>query len=123
MQRERRYGVSNQYFGDDRIVHESIDISKASSRRIYSNSEASDDIVTRLREGHGQGCQCYARCYCECGCDAIWAEHYTEEATKEIERLRKCLQHAIDHIGKWQLFTTEEKQALIAEYEQAVRGE
>lgn len=42
--------MSNQYLGDDRIVHESIDVSKASSRRIYSNSEAPDDIVTRLRE-------------------------------------------------------------------------
>jgi regulator of replication initiation timing len=41
----------------------------------------------------------------------------------EIERLRECLQHAIDHVGKWQLFTAEEKQRILAEYEQAVRGE
>lgn len=41
----------------------------------------------------------------------------------EIERLRKCLQHAIDHVGKWGLFTAEEKQAVLAEYEQAVRGD
>ena len=51
----------------------------------------SDDIVTRLREGYGQGCKCYAHCYCECGCDAEWAEHYIKEAADEIERLRiKC---------------------------------
>ena len=41
----------------------------------------------------------------------------------EIEYLRRCLQHAIDHVGKWGLFTAEEKQAVLAEYEQAVRGE
>lgn len=46
-----------------------------------------------------------------------------QAAADEIERLRTCLQHAIDHVGKWQLFTAEEKQSLIAEYEQAVRGE
>lgn len=47
-----------------------------------------DDIVTRLREGYGQGCKCFARCQCECGCDAIWAGRYTSEAADEIERLR-----------------------------------
>jgi hypothetical protein len=45
------------------------------------------------------------------------------DAIAEIERLRECLQHAIDHVGKWQLFTAEEKQRILAEYEQAVRGE
>ena len=45
--------MSNQYFGDDRIVHESIDMSKASSHRIYSDSEVPDDIVTRLRKRAG----------------------------------------------------------------------
>ena len=44
------------------------------------------------------------------------------QAADEIERLRKCLQHAIDHVDKWGLFTSEEKQSLIAEYEQAVSG-
>ena len=45
------------------------------------------------------------------------------DAITEIERLRECLQHAIDHAGKWQLFTAEEKQTILAEYEKAVRGE
>ena len=45
-----------------------------------------------------------------------------KQAADEIERLRECLQHAIDHVGKWQLFTAEEKQRILAEYEQAVRG-
>jgi hypothetical protein len=58
-------------------------------------------------------------------CKGITCPHdgINEDAADEIERLRRCLQHAIDHIGKWQLFTAEQKQALIAEYEQAVRGE
>jgi hypothetical protein len=41
----------------------------------------------------------------------------------EIERLRECLRHAIDHVGKWQLFTAEEKQTILSDYEKAVRGE
>jgi hypothetical protein len=41
----------------------------------------------------------------------------------EIERLRECLQHAIDHVGKWQLFTAEEKKRILAEYEKTVRGD
>ena len=53
-----------------------------------------EDIVTRLRNGHGEGCSCFARCYCECGCDAIWAEHCTTEAADEIERLRAELTQA-----------------------------
>lgn len=47
-----------------------------------------DDIVTRLREGHGQGCKCYADYWYECACDAVWAEQYINEAADEIERLR-----------------------------------
>ena len=66
--------MSNQYFGDDRIVHEYIDVSKASSRRIYPNSEVSDDIVTRLRHHH---------CFDDAGCNSI-----TQDAADEIERLR-----------------------------------
>jgi predicted Fe-S protein YdhL (DUF1289 family) len=45
------------------------------------------------------------------------------EAADEIERLRRCLQHAIDHVGKWGLFTAEEKQAVLTEYEQVVQGD
>ena len=41
----------------------------------------------------------------------------------EIERLRECLQHAIDHVGKWQLFTAEEKKRILAEYEKTVCGD
>jgi regulator of replication initiation timing len=52
--------------------------------------------------------------------DDIIEENGVLEA--EIERLRECLQHAIDHVGKWQLFTAEEKQRILAEYEKAVRG-
>ena len=63
--------------------------------------------------------------------DQIWLyapeygvhEDTIREAADEIERLRECLQHAIDHVGKWQLFTAEEKQRILAEYEKAVRGE
>ena len=73
-----------------------------------------DDIVTRLRELIPLPLE-FA--------DESAPAHLISEAADEIARLRKCLQHAIDHIGKWQLFTTEEKQALIAEYEQAVRGD
>jgi predicted nucleic acid-binding Zn-ribbon protein len=47
---------------------------------------------------------------------------YLEQDACEIERLRECVQHAIDHVGKWQLFTAEEKQKILAEYEQAVRS-
>ena len=68
-----RCAVSNQYLGDDRIVHEPLDVSKASSRRIYPNSEVSDDIVTRLREKYaGQLPICI-------------------EAADEIKRLRSTL--------------------------------
>ena len=72
--------MSNQYLGDDRIVHESIDVSKASSRRIYSNSEAPDDIVTRLRVND---------CFEFPSCDDI-----KQEAADEIERLREQLDNA-----------------------------
>ena len=48
-----------------------------------------DDIVTRLRESHGQGCTCGAWNYSECGCsEAVWAEMFITEAADEIERLR-----------------------------------
>jgi hypothetical protein len=70
----------------------------------YLVSGNMDDIVTRLEEAGRVGSLCW-------------------EAASEIERLRECLQHAIDHVGKWQLFTAEEKQRILAEYEQAVRGE
>ena len=61
----------------------------------------SDDIVTRLREGYGQGCKCFARCKCECGCDAIWAGRYTNEAADEIERLRQLIVNFIDADAKY----------------------
>ena len=49
-----------------------------------------DDIVTRLRESHGEGCTCGAWNYSECGClEAVWAEMFITEAADEIERLRK----------------------------------
>ena len=81
---ERRCVVSNQYFGDDRIVHEPLNVPKASSRRIYPNSEVSDDIVTRLN------------------IDAAWIETSASgvyqdigltlrDAADEIERLRTSL--------------------------------
>lgn len=70
----------------------------------YHISGNMDDIVTRLDEAGRVGSLCW-------------------EAAAEIERLRECLQHAIDHVGKWQLFTAEEKQRILAEYEQAVRGD
>ena len=69
-----------------------------------------DDIVTRLRK-HVRGD--YEKT----------AEFLLGLAADEIEYLRRCLQHAIDHVGKWGLLTAEEKQAVLAEYEQAVRGE
>jgi hypothetical protein len=48
-----------------------------------------DDIVTRLRESHGQGCTCGAWNYSECGCsEAVWAEMFITEAADEIEYLR-----------------------------------
>ena len=69
--------VSNQYLGDDRIVHEPLDVPKASSRRIYSDSEASDDIVTRLREE----------------CESLKVDvQVLREAADEIERLREKIQ-------------------------------
>lgn len=60
--------------------------------------------------------------------NALAEQTITHEVQKtntlsEIERLRRCLQHAIDHVGKWGLFTVEEKQAILAEYEQVVRGD
>lgn len=72
-----------------------------------------DDIVTRLR----------ARALVLFQNGADGSAFLDEQAADEIENLRRCLQHAIDHVGKWGLFTTEEKQSLIAEYEKAVRGE
>ena len=66
-----------------------------------------DDIVDMLRSA----------------AESTWPNHLLTASAKEIERLRECLQHAIDHVGKWQLFTTEEKQRILAEYEKAVRGE
>lgn len=75
-----------------------------------------DDIVTRLRENCDITDCVNVRSIALVKCDNC-------KAADEIERLRQCLQHAIDHMGKWQLFTVEEKQAILAEYEQAVRGE
>ena len=50
-----------------------------------------DDIVTRLRESHGQGCTCGAWNYSECGCsEAVWAEMFITEAADEIERLQQA---------------------------------
>lgn len=51
-----------------------------------------------------------------------WAEAH-DSLLKENEELRRCLQHAIDHVGKWELFTAEEKQAVLTEYKEAVCGE
>lgn len=72
------------------------------------------DIVTRLRQeflvihilNNAKGCD----------------YEMFSQAADEIERLRKCLQHAIDHIDKWGLFTADEKKNLIDEYREAVRG-
>ena len=51
-----------------------------------------DDIVTRLRESHGQGCTCGAWNYSECGCpEATWREMFITEAANEIERLRNAV--------------------------------
>jgi hypothetical protein len=88
-----------------------------------------DDIVTRMRVKasrctHGneryyngpEGIDAYLIDTCS------WCYSWNE-AADEIERLRECLQHAIDHVGKWQLFTSEERQTILAEYEQVVRGE
>jgi hypothetical protein len=51
-----------------------------------------DDIVTRLRESHGQGCTCGAWNYSECGCsEAVWAEMFINDAADEIERLRNII--------------------------------
>jgi hypothetical protein len=56
-----------------------------------------------------------------CGCAD--ARMVIDHLHAEIERLRECLRHAIDHVGKWQLFTAEEKQTILSEYEKAVRVE
>ena len=85
---ERRCVVSNQYFGDDRIVHESIDVSKASSHRIYSNSEAPDDIVTRLR----------ARALIAFQNGADGNAFIDEKAADEIERLRVIIRGISDAV-------------------------
>ncbi len=51
-----------------------------------------DDIVTRLRKSHGEGCTCGAWNYSECGClEAVWAEMFITEAADEIERLRNII--------------------------------
>lgn len=50
----------------------------------------SDDIVTRLRQSNGHGCECGAWYYAVCECDkAHWSGMLDEEAANEIERLRK----------------------------------
>ena len=91
-----------------------------------------DDIVTRLRNGHGEGCSCFARCYCECGCDAIWAEHYTTEAANEIEHLREKVDKWRDLADSLARFGNCESpdcpdcdrdwKLIYQNYEQAVRG-
>lgn len=75
-----------------------------------NGTDLAPDIVARIREQANAG-------YID--------EHEVmlREAADEIERLRECLQHAIDHVGKWQLFTPEERQTILAEYEQVVRGD
>lgn len=75
-----------------------------------------DDIVTRLRENCETTDCVNVRSIALVKCDSC-------KAADEIERLRRCLQHAIDHVGKWGLFTAEEKQAVLTEYEQAVQGD
>lgn len=74
-----------------------------------NGTDLAPDIVARIREQANAG-------YID--------EHEVmlREAADEIERLRECLQHAIDHVGKWQLFTSEERQTILAEYEQVVSG-
>ena len=74
--------VSNQYLGDDRIVHEPLNVPKVSSRRIYPNSEVSDDIVTRLRTKYGGQLP------------------ITIEAADEIERLREQIKTLVH---EWEL--------------------
>ena len=108
--------MSNQYLGDDRIVHESIDVSKASSRRIYSNSEAPDDIVTRLRDV-GFSLSPYG--------DAGQNRATVFRAADEIERLRERLwvwRKLTDDMANC-LDSSTEASDLLADYEQAVRGE
>jgi len=73
-----------------------------------------DDIVTRLLNACDSN---------NCWCPMIDKRCIYAEAADEIERLRRCLQHAIDHVGKWGLFTAEEKQAVLTEYEQVVQGD
>jgi hypothetical protein len=97
-----------------------------------------DDIVTRLQERIPYAIHPHVLAEAKLLSDAVkeierlrnaLAEQtITHEVQKtntlsEIERLRRCLQHAIDHAGKWGLFTAEEKQAILAEYEQAVHGD
>ena len=88
------------------------------------------DIVTRLREKYsGQLPICLEaadeieRLRNKLAEQTIIHEVQKTNTLNEIELLRRCLQHAIDHVGKWGLFTAEEKQAVLAEYEQAVRGD
>jgi hypothetical protein len=81
-----------------------IDMKSPASGSPDDQQSVAQDIVARLEEAGRVGSLCW-------------------EAAAEIERLRECLQHAIDHVGKWQLFTAEEKQTILAEYEEAVRGE
>jgi hypothetical protein len=86
-----------------------------STRAGVRTFEMADDIVTRLRE-RGEWAMH------PMGGREWFPDELCEDAADEIEQLRECLQHAIDHVGKWQLFTAEEKQRILAEYEQAVRG-
>lgn len=78
--------MSNQYFGDDRIVHETLDVPKASSHRIYSDSESSDDIVIRLRSA--------ALTLFQNGADS--SAFLYDHAADEIERLRADLENVRD---------------------------
>ena len=48
-----------------------------------------------------------------------WVDAHND-TVKQNESLRRCLQHAIDHVGKWHLLTAKEKQALLAEYKEAL---
>lgn len=101
---------------------------RTASERIAGDLEKSDDEVERLRAvlesalGFAHVAALFNGGRSEGNLIAglmEWAEAH-DNLIKDNEELRRCLQHAIDHLGKWGLFTTEEKQAVLAEYEQAV---
>ena len=74
--------MSNQYFGDDRIVHETLDISKASRRKIYPDPEVPDDIVALLRKE-----------YDHFNNDGVGDYEVIATAIIEIERLREQVEY------------------------------